>query len=265
MEIRFSVTLPYSEIVREAPGLKEKGLDVEVEIQDAHWLLTTCEMSSVRRVGDFLRERNIEVSVNGPIFDLNPGSFDDFIREHTKNVFMKTIELAINIGGSRVILPSGFTPFLTGEASTGWKKLSIEIWKACVGKAVEHDITVCVENRFEHIPLVLTDIVDELKTEMFGICLDIGHVHVYSRKRLPHWIKESGGITKEIQLNDNDGKTDSHLALGEGNVDIPGLFRALHSRRLWPPMVFEMSIDQAERSLKYLDSRGILSFQPKLF
>ncbi len=264
MEFKFSSTLPYSEIVREAPILKEKDLDIEVEIQDSNWLLTTCEMSSVRRVGEFLSEREIGVTVNGPIFDLNPGSFDDFIREHTKNVFLRTIELSYSIGSPRVILTSGFSPFLDGEALIGWRNLAIEVWKSCLDKATDHNVSICIENRYETVPDILTDLVSEMNNEMFGVCLDTGHVNVYSRKNLLHWVKELKEITMEIHLNDNNGKTDGHLALGEGTLDVLPLFRALRKHGTWPPMVFEMGIQQIEQSFKHLESSGAFAYQPKL-
>jgi sugar phosphate isomerase/epimerase len=264
MEMQFSVMLPYSEIVREAPVLGEDGFDVEVEIQDAHWLLTTCEMSSVRRVGDFLSERNIKVSVNGPIFDLNPGSLDEFIREHTKKVFLKTIELAASIGSSRVILPSGFSPFLAGDAREGWRLLAVEVWESCLNTASENDITVCIENGYEDSPAMIVEMAHELDNRLFGVCLDVGHINLYSRKKPGYWIKETGEYIREIHLNDNDGKTDDHLALGEGTVDIPAIFRTLYKQKIWPSLVFDMSTDQAEKSFKYLEGKGLLSFQPEL-
>jgi len=256
--------LPYSEIVREAPVLKESGFDLEVEIQDSHWLLTTCEMSSVRRVGDFLREQETLVSVNGPIFDLNPGSLDEFIREHTRKVFFKTIELAVSIGGSRVILPSGFSPFLSGDAREGWRSLATEIWESCVHIGSENDLVVCIENGYDDNPGMLLEIARELDSKSFGICLDVGHVNVYSRKKPSHWIKELARYIREIHLNDNNGKTDDRLVLGEGTLDIPAIFRTLHKHRVWPPMVFDMATVHAVNSYKYLENRGVLSFQPEL-
>lgn len=264
MDFRFAVTIPYAEIVRFAPLLAGKKLDIEVEIQDTQWLLRTCEMSSVRRVGDLLRERDIGVSVSGPVCDLSPGSFDEFIRDHTRNVFLKTIELARNIGGTRVILPTGYTPFLTGEARRGWRNLALEVWKACAHKAREYDVVVCLENWFEEKPTVFVDLLVELSHLGCGACLDVGHVNVYSRVSLSRWLKELGELTKEIHLNDNDGKTDSSMALGEGNVDIAPLARALHRKKVWPALVLEMDLPQAEKSMKYLEDRSIFSFQQEL-
>lgn len=264
MDIRFSVTVPYAEIVRLAPVIKERRLDIEVEIQDAQWLLRTCEMSSVRRVGDLLREKGIGVSVSGPVFDLNPGSFDEFIRDHTKKVFTRTIELARNIGGARVILPSGYTPFLAGEAKGGWRSLAIDTLKACAHKAGEHDVTLCLENWFEETPLVLVDLLSELGNLGCGACLDVGHVNVFSRVNLSRWLKELGELTREIHLHDNDGKTDSSLPLGEGSVDIAPLAKVLHRKKVWPALVFEMDIPQAEKSVKFLEDRGVFSFQQTL-
>ncbi len=265
MEPGFSAVLPYPEIVREAPRMKEQGLDIEVEIQDAGWLLTTCEMSSVRRVGDFLRERKISVSVNGPIFDLNPGSFDDFIRDHTRKVFLKTMELAWNIGAVRVVLPSGFNPFLTGEARKGWFEISIPVWKDCTAKAAEHDLVVCLENRLEDDPDRITEIIERLDSSAFGVCLNVGHVHLYSKKSVGTWVRKLAGSIAEIHLSDNDGRTDDHRALGDGSVDLEAFAKSLHRAGIRPPMILDMDRRHVEQSLRFLDERGIFSFQPGLF
>jgi sugar phosphate isomerase/epimerase len=265
MEAVFSAVLPYPEIVREAPPLKERGLDIEVEIQDAGWLLTTCEMSSVRRVGDFLRERRIAVSVNGPIFDLNPGSFDDFIRDHTRKVFLKTIELSWNIGATRVVLPSGFSPFLTGEARKGWLEISLPVWKDCLTKAAEHDIVVCMENRLEDSPDRICDIIDRLNSRTFGVCLNVGHVHLYSKKGIGTWVRKLGASIVEIHLSDNDGRNDDHIALGDGGVDFEAMAKSLHRANIRPPMILDMDRRHIEKSLRYLDEQGIFSIQPGLF
>jgi sugar phosphate isomerase/epimerase len=218
----------------------------------------------VRRVGEFLNERDIRVSVNGPIFDLNPGSLDEFVREHTKKVFLRTIELAAAIGSSRVILPTGFSPYLSEDARAGWKSLAGEVWEACLNRAGEMDITICLENRYEDTPDPLTSIINERDNRLLGVCLDVGHVNVFSKKNISHWIKSIGSHVKEIHLNDNDGKTDDHLTLGEGTIDIPALFRLFHKYKLWPPMIFDMSLEQAAQSFKYLGNKGIFSFQPEL-
>jgi sugar phosphate isomerase/epimerase len=264
MENRFAVTVPYAEIVRLAPILKEKRLDIEVEIQDSQWLLRTCEMSSVRRAGDFLRERGIAISVSGPVFDLNPGSFDEYIRDHTRKVFLKTIDLARNIGAARVVLPSGYTPFLAGEAKGGWRSLALDVWRKCAAKAGEHDIVLCLENWFEESPAVLLDLLSELGPLGCGACLSVGHANVYSKLNPGRWMKELGELTKEIHLSDNDGKTDGSMALGEGTVDLAPLAKILQRKGNWPALVLEMDIPRAEKSMKFLEDQGLFSVQQKL-
>ena len=82
MSQRFALSTTFADVGRHLDGLGEKGLGVEVTLYDTEWLLALDRTTAVRKLGDELAARGIEVTVHAPIFDLNPGSLDPVIRKH---------------------------------------------------------------------------------------------------------------------------------------------------------------------------------------
>jgi sugar phosphate isomerase/epimerase len=53
----------------------------------------------------------------------------------------------------------------------------------------------------------------------FGICVDAGHLRVFSKVDMEEWFAVGPRIAGAS--HDNHGKHDDHLPLGEGSIDIP--------------------------------------------
>jgi len=62
-------------------------------------------------------------------------------------------------------------------------------------------------------------------------------IHAFSRSTLADWLEVLGPYLGQLHLHDNDGKQDSHLALGTGTNDLSALFRFLKTGRVGPLVV----------------------------
>ena len=67
---------------------------------------------------------------------------------------------------------------------------------------------------------------DELKSDKFGILLDTGHCNI-NGENFEEIIPKCKGLPFHIHLDDNNGDSDSHLIPGKGNADYKGLVCAL--------------------------------------
>ena len=85
-------------------------------------------------------------------------------------------------------------------------------------------------HRFEtNLILTVEDglrMIDELKSDHFGILLDTGHAHV-NGEDFSTIVSLCKGIPFHIHIDDNDGSADQHKLPGEGNIDFTFLSQAL--------------------------------------
>ena len=64
----------------------------------------------------------------------------------------------------------------------------------------------------------------------FGLCLDIGHAHCYSKDPVQQWAQALSPYIRHVHVHDNLGKKDSHLALGEGTIPVQEVFDKLKQK-----------------------------------
>ncbi|MDP2718161.1 MAG: TIM barrel protein, partial [Candidatus Micrarchaeota archaeon] len=60
--------------------------------------------------------------------------------------------------------------------------------------------------------------------------VDVGHCHVAGERVLEEFL--ASGLVRHAHVSDNDGKTDGHLALGHGTLDLGRAKAALDNARV---------------------------------
>ena len=60
-----------------------------------------------------------------------------------------------------------------------------------------------------------------------AVCLDVGHVNVFSPLASKKWIKVLGKTLTHMHIHDNCGKQDKHLPVGSGKINFKDIFKAL--------------------------------------
>lgn len=255
---RLSVALPPRMAPRRLSFLQTYGLGVEIMLYDTNWI---CNWPKDRmtHLGRRLRELDIDVSVHGPVHDLNPGSLDIIIRDYTQHCFLKTLAICQALGARNLILHLGINPLLPESALDKWLTDSIRTWSPIVELAKQLHITLQLENMFLPAPGFIVALKQGLASEVVKYCFDVAHFNVYSNITLERWLDELGNDIAEIHLNDNLGADDEHLALGAGSMDFGGLFRQLSARKVNPRFMLEMTSDKFEPSLAYLTSNNLLT------
>lgn len=264
MAQRFALSTTFADVGRHLETLEEKGLGVEVTLYDTEWLLALDRTTTVRKLGDEMAARGIDVSVHAPIFDLNPGSLDPVIRKHTRLCWERAIGVAGALGARQINFHSGHNPLLPGSTLPGWLALSIEIWERVVGLTSDAGMTLLIENMFEPTPQVQLDLRAQLESRHVGFTLDVAHAHIYGRVAIDGWWNQLGSGIREVHLHDTDGFSDDHLGIGEGALDWSGIFEDLF--RVAPDAfkVIEMPVDAGLASLRRIKSAGYSDRQLEL-
>jgi len=258
------VSLPYPEVAKHLDLLEKRGFGVEVTLYDTEWLLHTSGRDRARRLGGALAERGIGVSVHGPIFDLNPGSLDAVIRKHTRRSFEKAIEVAGDLGSGGITFHTGFNPLLPESILPGWLSLSLELWNRAAHLADGAGIALTVENMFEPTPNLLLELSEALESDSLRFCLDVSHTAIYSTLGLSRWWEGMAPRLRALHLNDTDGFSDEHLAIGQGTLDFGDVFRRAAALAREPVLVLEMSIERALESVDTIARTGLRETQLEL-
>ena len=101
-----------------------------------------------------------------------------------------------------------------------------------------------------------------------SICLDTGHVLAgFSGSiSIPDVFKACAHRLAEIHLHDSPnflktgqlGYGKDHQALGKGDLDIEHLFQLIKQNNFTGPIIFELTVEEAQRSIHYLQESGAM-------
>lgn len=155
------------------------------------------------------------LNIHGPFLDLNPASNDTLIRQVTRQRFQQAYEAARLLGAGKIIYHTCFLPRV--NYLEGWVELAVPFWKEFL-KDKGNDIKICMENVFDPKYELLAAVVQEVNHPAFSLCLDVGHANHASQIPIVQWIEGLAPWLGHIHIHDNDGITDSHLAIGKGNI-----------------------------------------------
>lgn len=157
-------------------------------------------------------------TIHGAFFDVVPFSIDKKIKEISLLRINQSLQSARKIGAKAVVFHTNYNPFLNStDYIDNWIKQNTEIWRNIV--SYNKDISIYLENTFEFSPDILKRLAEDLSVnENFGICLDWAHAVISPTAPL-EWARELGEYVKHIHINDNDLKSDQHLAWGNGKIN----------------------------------------------
>lgn len=85
------------------------------------------------------------------------------------------------------------------------------------------------------------DLRDDLEAEELALCLDIGHLYATQEGSPEELIPVAAPHLAQVHLEDMRRGIHEHLVPGEGDVDFPGVRRALESSQYAGPICFELS------------------------
>lgn len=186
-------------------------------------------LDEIEKTIEQYRERLLKLeygalSVHGPFLDLNPSSNDTLIRKVTKERFEQAYEAARELKADKIIYHSCFLPRV--NFLEGWTDLMVPFWMDFL-EDKDDTIQIHMENVFDPTYECLREVVEKVNHPAFSLCLDLGHANHASLLPITEWVEELSSIIGHIHIHDNDGITDGHLAVGEGNIPWEEVFATL--------------------------------------
>ncbi len=225
--IRPHINVPFDELEKYLPFIRQDKVDLEIYFDSRRFdNLRKSDIENIRKSLD----HNPRLSIHAPFMDLSPGAVDPKVREITVKRFSDTLDFAEILKPEVAVFHSGYDKWKYDSRVDIWLEESLKTWEPLNKRASDMGVKIAIENIFEDEPSHLKLLIDEIKSENFGLCFDTGHFNLFSKLTLLEWLKIIKPYIFELHLHDNDTLKDSHLAIGDGNFDFETLFRELKGR-----------------------------------
>ena len=192
--------------------------------------------------------KNIDIcSIHGPFCDLNYGSNDTLIVEATLKRFEYAYEISCKLSCQNIVLHNGYVPGTSFP--TNWIKRGEIFWKKFLENK-DDGVIFYIENLLEHDPGMIIDIINNVNRKNLKMCIDIGHVNVFSDINVLEWIKNASENIGFVHLHNNNGKKDEHNGITNGNMDINKICETLE--QYCPDAIWAIETKEYEASIKWL-------------
>lgn len=159
--------------------------------------------------------------LHAPFAELHPCAVDPLAREVAMRRLTQAANLCQRYNIDRMVIHSGFIPnvyfpvWFVEQASAFFR----EFLQKC-----PPDFRIMIENVMDPDPQPLIDMVLAIDDPRAGICLDVGHAHVVSKRSISEWLQTLAPKLTHLHVHDNDGTWDTHSVPGDGTLGFPALF-----------------------------------------
>lgn len=192
-------------------------------------------------------------TLHGAFIGLDISSDDYVLRERSRALFRKSMQIAGRLGVKGVVFHTGLLGGLNRRIfADRWLEKSKGFLRSLAGEFPDTDIYI--ENTFEQEPYVFECLAKELAdVKNFGLCVDYAHASL-TKVPVSEWIETLAPYIRHFHVNDNDLQNDLHLAVGDGKIDY-ARFKYLHAKFCPEASVLVEvgSADKARRSIEYLE------------
>jgi sugar phosphate isomerase/epimerase len=166
---------------------------------------------------------NRTVTVHAPFLDLNPGALDSLVLEATRKRFRETLVAAKVLNAEVIVFHTGYHPEKVDPIYEEWFDRTLETFSEVASEA---HCLIALENVFDRSPIHLERLLRFLPKNV-GVCIDVGHLNLFSEVPLSEWIERFKGRIYEFHIHDNGGQKDEHSPLGSGKLNLKEFFSLL--------------------------------------
>ena len=202
---------------------------------------------------DILESFNLKYTIHAPFMDVNIATLQEKSRLNSIEQMKYSIDFANRIDAEAVVIHPGLASFLA-------KKYFLDdVYEAAnnsIKELGEYGKNLGVLTTIENMPtfdaMIYYNIqdLDELLTSLdMSMTLDIGHaMHAGYPAEAMYF-----DSIKHIHIHDNFGDDDSHLALGEGSIDLKHIVNTLENKKYDGIYIIEVNdYDSIKKSYEYM-------------
>ncbi len=203
-------------------------------------------------------------TMHGAFFDINLFSYDSEIAEMSEKRIYQSIDIAKRLGAKAVIFHTNINPQIDSKPYLdNWHSRNRDFWGRLLTK--EPDICIYLENMFDQTPDMLVTLSEELSCfRNYGVCFDYAHAAI-SKTSVGEWSQALSPFIRHVHINDNDLKSDLHLAVGSGKIEWKLFYKCYRRFFSKATVLIETSTFEAQRdSIDYLRYAGFFKTGRKL-
>ena len=200
---------------------------------------------------DILNSFNLDYTIHAPFMDVNIAALGSKSRANSIEQIKDSIDLANRIDAKVVVVHPGLIPFLAREMPEEVYKVSDNSIKEIGDYSQDSGVNTTIENMPAFETMIYQDMnrLNETLVEFdMGMTFDIGHAH-HSGISPDEMYFDS---IKHIHAHDNMGDEDSHLALGEGNIQLKDIITTFENKKYDGIYMIEVNNkDSIKKSLEF--------------
>ena len=200
---------------------------------------------------DILNSFNLDYTIHAPFMDVNIAALGSKSRANSIEQIKDSIDLANQIDAKVVVVHPGLIPFLAREMPEEVYKVSDNSIKEIGDYSQDLGVNTTIENMPAFETMIYQDMnrLNETLVEFdMGMTFDIGHAH-HSGISPDETYFDS---IKHIHAHDNMGDEDSHLALGEGNIQLKDIITTFENKKYDGIYMIEVNNkDSIKKSLEF--------------
>ena len=189
-------------------------------------------------------------SIHAPARGVNPASVLEPIRRAALEVIRDTFSIAAEVNAPVVIHP-GYSAW-EYERDLANKNLRLSLAQIHLD-AEEYGVTYYIENMGNWGYFYLQTPADIGLLNGAGFCLDVGHANECGN--LPEFLDIP---FSHIHLHDNNGKHDTHSAIGDGTIDFHPVMNKIRENKIAHPVIEVGTFEGALSSLATLKEWGCI-------
>jgi len=251
--MEYYVNVPLDRLEERLDFLVREGFHPEIRMTSVDYLMSLAE-ADFERLRGLIEKRSLSVFTHGPFFGLDIASLDKSTSEYSARSLMRGLEVTAALGGRIMVMHTGFLPFFSRGGRRHWFRNWSQRMPVIVESALELGVALALENSWEDRPEVLEFLLDVRPAGELKVCLDTGHLNVFSRLPISRWWKVLGEKVVALHLHDNDGLSDDHLPPGKGTFDFRTLINLLKTCDPLPLIDLEVDHEHAVEGRRYLES-----------
>jgi sugar phosphate isomerase/epimerase len=183
------------------------------------------------RLMQALHKSGLELSVHGPIGDLNIASSNPGIRRESVKQVLQAVEGAARMGAGVITVHPGYMTGKKDSPESIWDS-NLEALTQIANRGKEMGILVgmeTMENRAKEVvmhPDLANRIVDTVNMDNLGVTFDISHAHT-----VMNVVEFINSLRKIIHVHISDTKSGKvHFIMGEGEIAFGPVLQALKEK-----------------------------------
>ena len=192
--------------------------------------------------------------LHAPFAELIPCAIDPLVRQTAQHRFRQTLAAAQKLGIRQVVLHGGFIPHV--YFPEWYVEQAVLFWRDFL-QEVPPDFVLALEIVMEPSPDTLVSIAAGVDDPRLGLCLDVGHANTCVSETPPmDWLAPMAPWLRHVHLHNNQGDTDLHAPLGEGNIPMRQIIDTVLQAA--PEATFTIENQNALPALHWLAAQGYI-------